>query len=435
MPGKAAGAFAQVRLIPGAVLDNRLRLEGLGVMTTTQPTAPASPPDPLPSSQVAAALARLPGVVATLAANAAQHDREASFPHEGVEAVHEAGLLTLTVATRYGGPGAGLAETVRVLRELGRGDPSVALVTAMTLFTHAEQAHLGTWPDRYYRRLLAETAAGPALVNALRAEPDLGTPTRGGLPATVARRTARGWSITGRKIYSTGSVGLKWMVVWAATDENPVRVGGFIVRGDAPGVTVEPTWDHLGLRASASHDVVLTDVEVDEDATTGLTEAGTGGGLPAVVAAWHALGLPALYLGVAEAARDWLVKFLRERTPSALGAPLATLARFQAAVGEIEARLIGAEELITGLARRIDAGDEEALARAPVAKLLATRAAIRAVERAVALTGNPGLTRGNPLERHYRDVLCARVHTPQDDSILGAVGRSVLAPPDSTEGI
>lgn len=70
-----------------------------------------------------------------------------------------------------------------------------------------------------------------------------------------------------------------------------------------------------------------------------------------------------------------------------------------------------------------------------MAKLLATRAAIRAVERAVALTGNPGLTRGNPLERHYRDVLCARVHTPQDDSILGAVGRSVLAPPDSTEGI
>jgi alkylation response protein AidB-like acyl-CoA dehydrogenase len=45
----------------------------------------------------------------------------------------------------------------------------------------------------------------------------------------------------------------------------------------------------------------------------------------------------------------------------------------------------------------------------------------------VALVGNNGLTRHNPLERHYRDVLCARVHTPQDDSILSAAGRAALA--------
>ena len=47
----------------------------------------------------------------------------------------------------------------------------------------------------------------------------------------------------------------------------------------------------------------------------------------------------------------------------------------------------------------------------------------------MALTGNNGLTRKNPLERHYRDVLCARVHTPQDDSIVAAVGSSVLRAP------
>ena len=62
-----------------------------------------------------------------------------------------------------------------------------------------------------------------------------------------------------------------------------------------------------------------------------------------------------------------------------------------------------------------------------IAKLIATRAAIGAVEQAVALVGNTALTRKNPLERHYRDVLCARVHTPQDDSILTAAGRSALA--------
>jgi len=134
----------------------------------------------------------------------------------------------------------------------------------------------------------------------------------------------------------------------------------------------------------------------------------------------------ARFLGVASAARDWLVKFLLERTPAALGAPLATLPRFQQAVGEIEAALNSAADLVDALARRVDAGDETAPGHANAVKLIATRAAINSVEQALALTGNNGLTRKNPLERHYRDVLCSRVHTPQDDSITVAAGRAAL---------
>ena len=89
---------------------------------------------------VADALARLPRVTDLLAARAEEHDRDGTFPYQGIEAVHEAGLLTLTVAHRYGGAGAGLADTVRVLAELGRGDASVAVLTAHTLLLHAEHA-------------------------------------------------------------------------------------------------------------------------------------------------------------------------------------------------------------------------------------------------------------------------------------------------------
>ena len=69
---------------------------------------------------------RLPEVTAALAARAGEHDRAGSFPADGIAAVHAAGLLTATVAERYGGPGAGLAQTVAILRALGRGDPSAA---------------------------------------------------------------------------------------------------------------------------------------------------------------------------------------------------------------------------------------------------------------------------------------------------------------------
>jgi alkylation response protein AidB-like acyl-CoA dehydrogenase len=369
---------------------------------------------------------RLADVAAALAKRAEEHDRSAAFPADGIAEVHAAGLLTATVAPQYGGPGAGLGDTVTILRALGRGDPAVALISAMTLFAHALQAIEPSWPDALYRDALAESAQRPVLINALRVEPELGTPARGGLPATTARRTNDGWSLTGRKIFSTGAEGLTWMNVWARTEDEPARVGGFLVRATSPGIAIERTWDHLGLRASRSDDVIFTGTPVPYEATTGLAEPAPGQGSP-VFMAWNALALTALYLGVADAARDWLLQFLAERTPASLGRPLATLPRFQTAAGEIEAALISAGTLVTALAARVDAGDQDAIAQAGVAKLTATRAAIAAVEQAVALVGNNGLTRHHPLERHLRDILCARVHTPQDDSTLTATGRAALS--------
>src|ERR1700678_2309547 len=106
-----------------------------------------------------AGLDQLAEVTSALAADAERNDRTADFPAEGIRVVHRAGLLTATGARRYGGPGGGLADTARILGALGRGDPSVALITAMTLFTHAAQAAAPTWPDDVYRASLAESVA------------------------------------------------------------------------------------------------------------------------------------------------------------------------------------------------------------------------------------------------------------------------------------
>jgi alkylation response protein AidB-like acyl-CoA dehydrogenase len=371
-------------------------------------------------------LDRLPEVTRRLAADAQARDRDAAFPHAGIAAVHEAGLLTATVHRRHGGPGCGLADTVAILHALGRGDPSVALVAAMTLIAHAMQQGPDAWSETSYTALLRESATGPALVNALRVEPDLGTPARGGLPATVARRTGDGWQLSGHKIFSTGAVALSRMVVHARTDEPAPRVGGFVVVAGAAGVRVEPTWDHLGLRASRSDDVVFVDTPVAADHVVGLGPAGTSRPADPATAVWSALTVPAIYLGVARAALDWLVGFLHARVPTALGTPLAALPRFRSAVGEIDAGLAAAEDLVAGLAARQDGGEPGIAPRAAGAKVVATRAAIGAVESAVALVGNNGLTRTNPLERHLRDVLCARVHTPQDDAVAAALGAAAL---------
>ncbi|GAA2269656.1 acyl-CoA dehydrogenase family protein [Kitasatospora cystarginea] len=402
-------------------------------MTTRSADLPTDVP-----STVAEALARLPRVVDLLAARAEEHDRDATFPYQGVEALHEAGLLTLTLAPRYGGPGGTLADTVRVLGQLGRGDASVAVLAAFTLLQHAEQARAPRWPAPVYRKLLAESRRGPALVDTLRTEPGGGL----GLPATVARRAADGsWVLHGRKTYCAGSEALAWMAVWARTDEPAPRTGLFLVRGDAEGIEIDPVWDQLGLRASAGHDVLFDGVRVPVEAAVGLAEAG-GPRSEAVLAAerldlaWRDLALSAVLLGVARAAQGWLVRFLDRKPPANLtelppvsgprrpgeGHSLANLPRYRTALGEMESSLIAAEELVSGLAAGVDRGEPTAVNRAAAAQLTVNRTATTAVQQAVALAGNPGLSRRHPLERHLRDILSGRVYFPAEEVVLDALG-------------
>jgi butyryl-CoA dehydrogenase len=379
----------------------------------------------------APALAR---ITAELATTADEFDRTAEFPWAGIEAVHRAGLLRAGIGARYGGPGLSAVDGVRLFLALGQGDPSVALLTAMTVFQHAAQAKAPWWPEAVYRQVVADSAERAVLVNAIRAEPEWGAPARGGLPATTIRRTTDGWVLNGHKGFATGSEGLAYHLVWAATEDEDPLLAHAVVPADAPGIRIVKTWDHLGLRATSTHDVIYTDVEIPADHFRGIAQSQQRPDAAAFTGT--GLALSGLYVGVARAAQEFFVRFAHERVPTSLGRPIATTERIQTVTGEIEAQLIQAEELILGLAGRLDAGDPDVPARATVAKLLATRAAISAVQTAVATLGNPALTRHNPLQRHLRDVLCSRVHPPQDDAALLITGKRVLAaytPPSAQE--
>ncbi|QKV53815.1 acyl-CoA dehydrogenase family protein [Comamonas antarctica] len=366
----------------------------------------------------------------TLAAEFGQravaHDRDGSFPHANFADLQRAGLLALAAPRAWGGQQVSVAELGEVIGALGYGCPATALVLSMQYLQQRQMARPGTfWPEHLARQLVQEAAAGVSLANALRVEPELGTPARGGLPATVARRTPEGWRLSGRKIYSTGAPILRWYAVWARTDDAEPQVGTFLVRADSPGVQIEASWDHLGLRASGSHDVILDAVLTPLDHGMGLVPAGAQPRDTSMQAEMTVL-LGALYSGVALAARDWLLSFLRERTPASLGAPLATLPRVQEAVGRIEALRLSNQRLLASLARDLDAGAQVPLADSGLIKTLVMRQAVELVQEALALTSNHGLSRRNPLERHLRDVLCGRVHTPQEDSALVLAGRGVL---------
>ena len=373
-------------------------------------------------SAIARALQLAPG----FAERAPGHDRAASFPFENFQELSDAGLLALTVPTALGGEGAGVREAASVVGAVAKADAATGLVLAMHYIHHLGIARSTTWPAHLARKLGKDAVEGLALVNALRVEPDQGSPSRGGLPASTVTRTETGWRLSGRKIYSTGAPILKWYTVWAKTDEPELRVGLFLVPAGLPGTTIIETWDHLGLRASGSHDVVFDDVVFPLDHEIDLRKPSEWGPPDLVQATVQAVLVGAVYDGVARAARDWVVQFLNNRVPSSLGAPLSTLPRAQEIVGSIEAKLSVNARLLASFARDIDDGVALTAPEANIVKLTVTNNAIAAVEDALSLTSNHGLSRTNPLERHFRDVMCGRVHTPQDDATRISAGRLAL---------
>lgn len=395
LPSKASSVWQGVRLVDDAVLHQRLY--GLGQK---------------------------------LSARSAELDRRAAFPFENLADLQAEGLLAAVVPCAAGGGGTNLAAARRIIGALGAAEPATALVVTMTYLVQRALARPGSpWPlplrDAVWRSAVEEGA----LANSLRVEPRLGSPARGGLPGTVARRVPQGWLLSGHKLYTTGIPALQWMLVHGRTEgPSGTRVGTFLVPRQASGWRVVESWDHLGLRASGSHEVIFEDVLLPLDHAVDLRPPEAWAvGPEADQQAWMAALLGAIYDGVARAARDWLLGFVNTREPASLGAPLATVAHIQQTVGEVEAQLYSNASLLDSHVARVDAGDTPSVSDSALLKYLLCKQAISAVEFALRISGNHGLSRHHPLERYHRDVLCSRIHTPQDDSALLSAGRGALA--------
>ncbi|MBV8271650.1 MAG: acyl-CoA/acyl-ACP dehydrogenase [Cupriavidus sp.] len=398
----------------------------------------------LPLLRLPTSEARLAGLLAELtphfADTAAELDASGNFPHENLALLHHYGVIAQVVPVASGGSGAGLAEARRIVSAVAAGEPATALVLTMTYLQHRAIGRADSrWPDTVRKQVFRSAVDEGALINSLRVEPELGSPARGGMPATVATRVGSRWRLRGHKLYSTGIPALRWLAVWARTHEPEPRVGVFLVpkpEAVTPGIRVVESWNHLGLRASGSHETLLEDVWIPLEnavdirplsawAPAGASQADIDANTDQQ--AWTVVLLGSLYDAVARAAYDWIRHFVRQRVPGSLGKPLATLPRVQESIGEIAALLHANQVLLDDTAASTDAGTPPSVIDTGLLKFTTTGNAIRAVELALQLSGNHGLSRNNPLERHYRDVLCSRIHTPQNDAILTAAGRAALA--------
>jgi alkylation response protein AidB-like acyl-CoA dehydrogenase len=370
-------------------------------------------------------------LAARFAERAATHDRDGSFPAENFAELRAAGLLALTVPQEHGGAGLNVLEYARVLERIAWGDASTALALGMHLSTIGLLAEGQLWAERLPELFRAVVAEG-ALLNAAQAEPELGSPSQGGIPMTTARREDSGaWRVTGRKIYTTGAPGLRYFLTLAAIEApgEPLRVGTFLVPHDAPGVRIERTWDALALRASGSDDLVLADALLPADALLESRPLGAPDPRGALGLPWSAVTLATVYTGVALAARDEAAHFAATRIPTGLGRPIGELPAVRLKLGEIEQLLLVSRRLIYGLARDwVETPMLRSALRGQMAlvKSVATNNAVRVTDLALRIAGGAGLQRTLRLERLFRDARAGLVNAPLDDVTLQNAGAAAV---------
>jgi alkylation response protein AidB-like acyl-CoA dehydrogenase len=369
-----------------------------------------------------------------LAERAGAHDREASYPHDGIRALRDAGYFAAPVPQHLGGLGVSSVHDVVVASgRLARGDASVAigvnmhLVVVLNILRRWRMAR-AIGHERRERALAAsleEIAAGDVVLAAALSEPgqDL---TR---PATVATPTADGWRVDGHKIFCTMAPAATILLtsVRFRREDGVERYGYAEIPADTPGVRINDDWDAMGMRASGSHSVTFEGVELPAGALRGgfptgdpvpYLERNLASGL------FHA----SASLGIAEAA------FARAARSDRIGDD----ARARMLVAESAIDLASSRALLARAASLIDehhaanpeqAGPPEEIvavfAEGQAAKTHVNEAAARVVDRALALSGGAGYLNGSPLARAYRDVRAGAFMHPlganRADAVLGDV--------------
>jgi alkylation response protein AidB-like acyl-CoA dehydrogenase len=372
-------------------------------------------------------------VAEKLASRAARYDASAEFPQEDVEDLRAEGLLGLMVPTSLGGMGAGFEEYVQVAMALARASGSTALlfnmhasVTGGLASITDEMARALGAPESFFgtRDSLLRAAAEGSVYGVAISEPEVGS--RLSALQSTYEPEGTGFRIRGRKSAVSGAGYLDAYLVAARRAHSEEPVISYFLVPQGPGLSVQQTWDPLGMRATASNGLTI-DTHVSGDALLGGVEGlvlPLAHGMPQ----WLVASYAAVYAGLAQAAVDEAVAYIRRRSVAGRRGGLARLSSVRARVGRAETDAASARLTLEHAARLVELqpGEPETNRWVYRAKLLAGDAAMRAAASLAEACGLGALQRGSPMERIFRDARSGAIMPPPSDVAAEYLGAAAL---------
>ncbi|MCA1822740.1 MAG: acyl-CoA/acyl-ACP dehydrogenase [Frankia sp.] len=360
------------------------------------------------------------------------HDRDGSLPKADLEDLRAAGFFGLLVPTRLGGSGATFRDYAEVALALGAGSGATALiynmhasVTGALAMTPDDLVRALGVPESYFAsrdRILRDAAEGAFYAVAMS---ERGAGSRLSAVTTTYAPEGDGWRIHGAKTFCSGAAFADAYLIAARAAAGEPRVSHFLVPADA-GVEVDPTWDALGMRATASHDIRI-DAHVPHDALLGGV-AGLSLLIAAVMPQWLVASYAAVYVGVARAAIDAAVAYLGSRTVAGESGALTQLPAVRARIGRADAQVAAARLVALDAAVAVDEapGTADTNQRIYRAKLLAGDTAAAVAASMLEACGAAATRRGSALERLYRDARCGSLQPATSDVCADWLGIAAL---------
>jgi Acyl-CoA dehydrogenases len=329
-------------------------------------------------------------------------DEVSHFPSEIMPKLAEMGLLGVIFPEQYGGAGLGYIEYVIAIEELSRVDGSVGIIVAAHNSLCSNHIFkFGTEAQK--QKYLVPLAQGKKIGAWSLTEPEAGSDAGG--TRTTAKRDGGHWLINGAKTFTTNGHYADICVAMAVTDQakNSHGISAFIVEKGTPGFRPGKKENKLGLRASDTSEIILTDCRVPQENLLGAEGEGFIGSLK--ILDGGRISIAALALGMAQGALAAAIKYAKQRKQ--FGQAISEFQAIQFKLADMATQVEAARLLVYQAAWLADQNSARFTRESSMAKLFASEVAVRVANECVQIHGGYGFIKDYPAEKFYRDVkLC-----------------------------
>jgi butyryl-CoA dehydrogenase len=335
---------------------------------------------------------------------AAKYDETEEFAWEIVKVLSDSDLFGIYIPEAYGGMGGGVMDMCLVAEELSRACGAIALGFAGTA--------LGTFPILLYgseeqkKKFLPDIAKGKRLAAFCITEAEAGSDA--GSIKTTARKDGDSYILNGTKQWITNAGEAEIYTVIAVTDKTKGARGAsaFIVEKGMKGVDFGKKEKKLGIRASATREVIFTDCRVPKENL--ISKEGMGFIVAMKTFDTSRPGVAAQAVGIAQGAFDHALEYSRKRIQ--FGQPISSFQAIQHMLANMATEIEAARALVYATARMIDAGAKGVAKESAMAKLYASDVAMKVTVDAVQIFGGYGYMRDYPVEKYMRDAKITQIY-------------------------
>lgn len=335
---------------------------------------------------------------------AAEVDEEERFPLETIEKMAKTGLMGIPVPVKYGGAGGTNLMYGMAVEELSRvcGTTGVVL-SAHTSLCCAPIMENGT--EEQKMKYLPRLASGEWIGAFGLTEPNAGTDAA--MQQTTAVLDGDQYVLNGNKIFITNAVYAHVYVIFAMTDKSLGNKGisAFIVEKGTPGFSIGKKEKKMGIRGSATTELVFEDCRIPKENLLG--QQGKGFAIAMKTLDGGRVGIAAQALGIAQGAMDETIKYTKERKQ--FGRSISQFQNTQFQMADMETKVQAARLLVRSAHWKKDNGMPYSV-DAAMAKLFAAETAMEVTTKAVQLHGGYGYTREYPVERMMRDAKITEIY-------------------------